>query len=73
MTAALETAGLGKQYGARWALKDCSLRLPSGRVAALIGANGAGKSTLLNLAVGLYAPDDGRRSHQRRTRSSRKR
>jgi ABC-2 type transport system ATP-binding protein len=56
---ALETGKLGKRYGNNWALRDCSLRLPSGRIAALVGPNGAGKSTLLHLAVGLVRPDAG--------------
>jgi ABC-2 type transport system ATP-binding protein len=56
---ALETDGLGKRYGNTWALRDCTLRLPPGRVAALVGPNGAGKTTLLHLAVGLLRPDAG--------------
>jgi ABC-2 type transport system ATP-binding protein len=42
-----------------WALRECSLHLPAGRIAALVGPNGAGKSTLLHLAVGLLRPDAG--------------
>ncbi|MFE6870060.1 ABC transporter ATP-binding protein [Kitasatospora sp. NPDC057692] len=56
---ALHTEGLGKRYGRSWALRDCSLELPAGRIAALVGPNGAGKSTLLHLAVGLLQPDTG--------------
>ncbi|MFG1820200.1 ABC transporter ATP-binding protein [Kribbella sp. NPDC049174] len=59
MRTALETTGLGKRYGRTWALRDCTLRLPTGRVAALVGPNGAGKTTLLHLAVGLLRPDAG--------------
>ena len=59
MQIVLETDQLGKRYGRTWALRDCSLRLPVGRVAALVGPNGAGKSTLLHLAVGLLRPDAG--------------
>jgi ABC-2 type transport system ATP-binding protein len=59
MTTALQTTGLGKRYGRRWALRDCSLQLPAGRVAALVGPNGAGKTTLLQLAVGLITPSAG--------------
>jgi len=55
----LEANGLGKRYGRHWALRDCSLALPTGRIAALVGPNGAGKSTLLHLAVGLLRPDAG--------------
>ena len=59
MEIALEAEQLGKRYGRTWALRDCSLRLPAGRIAALVGPNGAGKSTLLHLAVGLLQPDAG--------------
>ena len=59
MESVLEATGLGKSYGDTWALRDCSLHLPPGRVAALVGPNGAGKSTLLHLAVGLLRPDSG--------------
>ena len=55
----IETSGLGKRYGGTWALRECTLEIPAGRVAALVGPNGAGKSTLLNLAVGLSAPSAG--------------
>jgi ABC-2 type transport system ATP-binding protein len=55
----LETDRLGKRYGNKWALRDCSLQLPAGRIAALVGPNGAGKSTLLHLSVGLLRPDAG--------------
>ena len=59
MTAALEATGLGKRYGRRWALSDCTLSVPTGRVVGLVGPNGAGKTTLLHLAVGLLAPTTG--------------
>lgn len=59
MSMPLQTNDLGKRYGRQWALRDCSLMLPPGRVAALVGPNGAGKTTLLQLAVGLAAPSAG--------------
>ena len=49
----IETSGLGKRYGGTWALRECTLAIPAGHVAALVGPNGAGKTTLLNLAAGL--------------------
>jgi ABC-2 type transport system ATP-binding protein len=55
----VEASGLGKRYGDTWALRECTLAIPAGRVAALVGPNGAGKTTLLNLAVGLAAPSTG--------------
>jgi ABC-2 type transport system ATP-binding protein len=59
MTAALRAQGLGKNYGRRWGLADCTLDVPAGRVVGLVGPNGAGKTTLLNLAVGLLRPTTG--------------
>jgi len=59
MTAALDAVGLGKRYGRRWALTDCTLTIPTGRVVGLVGPNGAGKTTLLHLAVGLLEPSAG--------------
>ena len=59
MTAVLAASGLGKQYGRRWALSDCTLDIPPGRVVGLVGPNGAGKTTLLHLAVGLLRPTAG--------------
>ena len=59
MTLALEAIGLGKRYGRTWGLRDCSLSIPPGHVAALVGPNGAGKTTLLKLAVGLLRPSAG--------------
>jgi ABC-type multidrug transport system ATPase subunit len=52
----IEASALGKRYGSAWALCECTLAIPAGHVAALVGPNGAGKNTLLNLAVGLAAP-----------------
>jgi len=59
MTAILRAEGLGKRYRQRWALRDCTLQVPSGRVVGLVGPNGAGKTTLLHMAVGLLEPTAG--------------
>jgi putative ABC transport system ATP-binding protein len=56
VTLALETNGLTKVYGSGHtevvALRDASMRVRRGEIAALIGPSGAGKSTFL-LCVGL--------------------
>ncbi len=55
----VEASGLAKRYGSTWALRECTLAIPAGHVAALVGPNGAGKTTLLNLAAGLAEPSAG--------------
>ena len=55
----IEAAGLGKRYASTWALRECSVAIPAGHVAALVGPNGSGKTTLLTLAAGLAEPSAG--------------
>ena len=60
MSAIVAARGLGKKYGRRrWALRDCTLEIPAGRVTGLVGPNGAGKTTLLSLIVGILTPTSG--------------
>ena len=59
MTTVLEANGLGKRYGHKWALSECTLAIPAGKVVGLVGPNGAGKTTLLHLSVGLLQPSAG--------------
>lgn len=59
MNAVIEARGLGKRYRSRWALAECTLSIPAGRVVGLVGPNGAGKSTFLNLVTGMLSPDAG--------------
>jgi len=59
MIAPIEATALGKRYGRKWALRDCSIRVPAGRIAGLVGPNGAGKTTFLHLAAGLLRPSAG--------------
>ena len=59
MIAVIETHDLGKQYGRKWALRNCTMSIPEGKVTGLVGPNGAGKTTLLSLAVGLLTPTCG--------------
>jgi ABC-2 type transport system ATP-binding protein len=64
MNAAIQASGLGKRYRRAWALRDCTLAIPEGHVAGLVGPklvgpNGAGKTTLLRLAAGMLTPTRG--------------
>ncbi len=56
----IETEALTKRFRRRTALNDCSIAIPRGRVAALVGPNGSGKTTLLRLLAGLSSPTEGR-------------
>jgi ABC-2 type transport system ATP-binding protein len=56
----IETDALTKRFRRKTALSECSLSVPRGRVAALVGPNGSGKTTLLRLLAGLSRPTAGR-------------
>ena len=55
----LQAQALGKRYGRREALTDCTLQIPPGHVVGLVGPNGAGKTTLMKIACGMLAPTTG--------------
>jgi ABC-type multidrug transport system ATPase subunit len=55
----LKTSDLGKRYRDTWALRECTLEVPAGHLAALVGPNGAGKTTLMNITAGLAVPTTG--------------
>ncbi|WP_082480495.1 ABC transporter ATP-binding protein [Agreia sp. Leaf283] len=56
---ALEIRGLTKRFGAKVAVDNLSLTVPSGSFYGLVGPNGAGKTTTLSMATGLMRPDAG--------------
>jgi ABC-type branched-subunit amino acid transport system ATPase component len=60
MSAALETSGLNKSFGALRVAQDIDFNLQAGARHALIGPNGAGKTTFINLITGRLAPSSGR-------------
>ena len=66
----IETSGLGKCYGHTWALRECTLAVPAGHLAALVGPNGAGKTTLMNMCGRPDRPD--RRDRHRARRPGRR-
>ena len=55
----IETRALSKRYGRKLALDDLDLRIPHGRIVAIVGANGAGKSTLFRILMGFMPPTAG--------------
>ncbi len=58
----IETTALSKRYGSKFALRNLDLKIPRGRIHAIVGANGAGKSTLFRILLGFLAPSDGQAS-----------
>jgi simple sugar transport system ATP-binding protein len=57
--AAVEAAGIFKQFGSTQALRGVDLTLQPGRCLGLVGRNGAGKSTLVSILSGIYPADAG--------------
>ena len=55
----IETVALSKRYGSKLALDHLDLRIPRGRIHAIVGANGAGKSTLFRVLLGFLPPTAG--------------
>ena len=56
----LQTFGLGKRYGKRWAVRDLDLTVHRGDVFGFLGPNGAGKSTTIRMLLTLIKPTTGR-------------
>ncbi|MDX6605556.1 MAG: heme exporter protein [Solirubrobacterales bacterium] len=57
--AAIELAGLRRDFGDRTALAGIRARLEPGESLAVLGPNGSGKSTLLRILAGLLRPSGG--------------
>ena len=55
----LRTSGLGKRFGARWAVRDINLEVHRGDVFCFLGPNGAGKSTTIRMILTLLLPTAG--------------
>lgn len=59
MEATLKIRHCHKRFPGVYALKDVSVEIYGGEVAALLGVNGAGKSTLMNILGGVLQADEG--------------
>ena len=59
MTAAIETDGLAKSFGATRAVDELDLRVEPGQVFGFLGPNGAGKTTTIRLLLALHRPTAG--------------
>ena len=56
---AIETRGLGRRFGGKWAVRDLDLAVAPGELYGFLGQNGAGKTTTLRLLAGLLRPTEG--------------
>src|SRR2546429_9623820 len=56
---AVEIRGVSRRFGAKLALDDVTLTVPTGKVLGLVGENGAGKTTLIKHVLGLLKAQSG--------------
>lgn len=56
---AVELRGITKYFPGTVANDGVDLKVPAGKVVALLGENGAGKTTLMRILYGMYRPDGG--------------
>lgn len=52
-------SGVTQHYGIRPVLRDIDLKIPGGRLTAIVGPNGMGKTTLLGVIAGTLCPQKG--------------
>jgi len=58
-TAAIQTHGLTRRFGALTAVEDVTLSVAPGQFFGFLGPNGAGKSTTIKMLTGLLEPTSG--------------
>ena len=58
-TAAIQTYGLTRRFGALTAVEDVTLSVAPGQFFGFLGPNGAGKSTTIKMLTGLLEPTSG--------------
>lgn len=59
MSYAIEIDRVVKRFAGHVAVRELSLRVPSGTVYGLLGPNGAGKTTTIRMILDIIAPDSG--------------
>lgn len=55
----IELRGVSFAFDSVTVLRDVSIRMPAGKITAIVGPNGSGKSTLLSLLQRMQEPDTG--------------
>ena len=62
MDRVLSLTNVDFQYGPEnpLVLNQLGLKIPAGKVTAILGPNGTGKTTMLHLMLGLLKPDQGK-------------
>lgn len=55
----IELNAIKKSYGKIQAVRDCTLKMDSGKIHGLIGPNGAGKTTIMKIIAGILYFDEG--------------
>src|SRR6476661_4654305 len=56
---AIDIVNVTKRYAEHVAVRDLTLRVPTGSVYGLLGPNGAGKTTTIRMILNIIAPDSG--------------
>ena len=57
---AIDIVGVTKRFAEHTAVRDLTLRVPTGSVYGLLGPNGAGKTTTIRMILNIIAPDEGK-------------
>ncbi len=56
---AIQVAGLGKQFGNKWAIRGVEFEVPRGVIFGFLGPNGAGKTTTIRTMMNFIKPTRG--------------
>src|SRR5216117_3555894 len=56
---AIDIVNITKRFAGHTAVRDLTLRVPTGSVYGLLGPNGAGKTTTIRMILDIIAPDSG--------------